>query len=342
MKKSIAKACLTGVFLSFLLNTTVQASSGTVTGDRVNVRISPSTTSMVLVQKNSGEKVTILSKEGDWYKILLGNNRTAFMSSTYIKEEVAVTTVSTTAVTEEIITLIDSVVNTTSDLNTNETPSSTEEITTPDVTDPNVSDPVAQVKVVTKMGLVTADILNLRSTPSLTTSTNIIAKLNANEKVTILKTEGDWYYISTSSKQEGYAFKDYVQISESATASGTTDIRTKMIDYAKQFLGNPYVYGGTSLTKGTDCSGFTMQIYKKFGYTLNRSSYTQRKNGTAISTAELKPGDLVFYGYAKAISHVAMYIGNGKIIHASTSSTGIIISNLYGSMPLIGCNRILQ
>lgn len=102
-----------------------------------------------------------------------------------------------------------------------------------------------------------------------------------------------------------------------------------VVAYAKQFLGNPYVWGGSSLTNGTDCSGFTMSVYAHFGYSLNRSSYTQVYNGTAVSLGALQPGDLLFYKYGgSTISHVAIYIGGGQIIHASTESTGIIISGM--------------
>lgn len=110
-----------------------------------------------------------------------------------------------------------------------------------------------------------------------------------------------------------------------ASGSGASAV----VAYAKQFLGNPYVYGGSSLTNGTDCSGFTMSVYAHFGYSLNRSSYTQVYNGRAVSMSSLLPGDLLFYKYnSSTISHVAMYIGGGQIIHASTPSTGIIISGM--------------
>lgn len=102
-----------------------------------------------------------------------------------------------------------------------------------------------------------------------------------------------------------------------------------VVAYAKQFLGNPYVYGGSSLTNGTDCSGFTMSVYAHFGYSLNRSSYTQVYNGRSVSMGSLQPGDLLFYNNGgSTISHVAIYIGGGQIIHASTESTGIIIGGM--------------
>lgn len=101
---------------------------------------------------------------------------------------------------------------------------------------------------------------------------------------------------------------------------GTTG--ADVVAYARQFLGNPYVYGGTSLTNGTDCSGFTMSVYAHFGVYLPHASSAQRYVGTAVSYSEAQPGDIICYS-----GHVALYMGGGKIIHASTSSTGIIIGN---------------
>lgn len=102
--------------------------------------------------------------------------------------------------------------------------------------------------------------------------------------------------------------------------------RTAIVAYAKQFLGNPYVYGGTSLTNGTDCSGFTQGIYKHFGITTGRTSRDQAANGRTIEISAAQPGDLLFYASGDYINHVALYIGDGKVIHASNSTTGIIIS----------------
>ena len=110
-------------------------------------------------------------------------------------------------------------------------------------------------------------------------------------------------------------------------------LRDDMVSYALQFVGNPYVYGGTSLTNGTDCSGFTMGIYKNFGMSISRTSREQATNGKSIRSSELKKGDLVFYASGGRINHVAMYIGNGKIVHASNSRTGIIVSNMNYRTP---------
>jgi cell wall-associated NlpC family hydrolase len=202
-------------------------------------------------------------------------------------------------------------------------------------------------------GKVTGDRVNVRSGPS--TSSSILDKFNTGDKIIIASKEGDWYKITLANNKIAFIYGEFVQpvdasqvivtaekpvVAESAT---TTDIRSNLVTFAKKYVGNPYVYGGTSLTNGTDCSGFTQSVYKNFGYSINRSSSSQYSNGKAVKVSELLPGDLVFFGYNGSISHVSIYIGDGKIVHASTSSTGIIVSGLYdrGNKPFIGCRRII-
>lgn len=96
----------------------------------------------------------------------------------------------------------------------------------------------------------------------------------------------------------------------------------EIASYACKFVGNPYVYGGTSLTNGADCSGFTMSVYKAFGYSIPRSSTAQRSAGKGVTYAEAQPGDIICYD-----GHVGIYIGGGKIVHASSAKTGIKVSN---------------
>jgi cell wall-associated NlpC family hydrolase len=115
---------------------------------------------------------------------------------------------------------------------------------------------------------------------------------------------------------------------EITTVPAEDALRAEIVEYACQFVGNPYVWGGTSLTKGADCSGFVMRIYEQFGYSLPRVSADQTKAGTRISVSDIQPGDLVFYG--NPVHHVAMYIGDGKIVHAANSRSGIVIGDLNG------------
>ena len=108
--------------------------------------------------------------------------------------------------------------------------------------------------------------------------------------------------------------------------------RQAVVDFALQFEGNPYVYGGTSLTNGADCSGFVMSVFANFGYSLPRVAADQCAASTRKDISQLEPGDLVFYGNGY-IDHVALYIGDGKIIHASGAATGIKISNYDYQQP---------
>lgn len=110
------------------------------------------------------------------------------------------------------------------------------------------------------------------------------------------------------------------------SAAVVSATRTAIVAYARQFLGCPYVYGGTSLTNGADCSGFTQGVYAHFGITVGRSSRDQAANGREIAVSAAQPGDLLFYASGDYINHVAMYIGDGKVIHASTPTTGITIA----------------
>ena len=127
--------------------------------------------------------------------------------------------------------------------------------------------------------------------------------------------------------------------SNSGSSSSTTDYGSgtgaQIAAYAQKFVGNPYVYGGTSLTNGTDCSGFTMSVYAQFGYSIPRTSSAQSTYGTSVSLSNVEPGDLIFYKNGGSVGHVAMYIGGGSVVHASNPSDGIKISSMYYRQP---CN----
>ncbi|MCH5275030.1 MAG: C40 family peptidase [Lachnospiraceae bacterium] len=185
---------------------------------------------------------------------------------------------------------------------------------------------------------------NLRVRDEASRDSAVLTQVPKGEELEVLEVLEDWVMVSIDG-DEAYVSADYVTVEEKLDTAitmselrygqGVSDLRVDIVEYAKQFLGNPYVYGGTSLTKGVDCSGFTMAVYKHFGITLSHHSGSQAKEGTKITADQLQPGDLVFYANsAGTINHVAMYIGNGQVIHASSAKTGIKISNYRYRTPV--------
>ncbi|MEF9954868.1 MAG: NlpC/P60 family protein [Clostridium sp.] len=144
--------------------------------------------------------------------------------------------------------------------------------------------------------------------------------------------------------QEGYIKVDeeeeegdeaILQAAPAAAETGDISARQQVVDYALQFVGGRYVYGGNDPHSGVDCSGFTRYVMQHgAGISLNRSSGSQASQGRSISAEEIQPGDLVFYSSGRRINHVALYIGNGQIVHASTARTGIKISNWTYRSPI--------
>ena len=139
---------------------------------------------------------------------------------------------------------------------------------------------------------------------------------------------GETYYGTTDSSTSSS-----VSYNTSSTGSGAG---SSVVDYATQFVGNPYVWGGTSLTNGADCSGFVQSVYANFGVSLPRTSYEQQNAGTEVSYADAQPGDLICYG-----GHVAIYMGNGQIVHASNSTDGIKISNDATYRTILSVRRLV-
>lgn len=196
-------------------------------------------------------------------------------------------------------------------------------------------------------GTINGDSVNVRKEPNLTSSK--IAKLNKGEQVDVYEKSGDWYKVKLTDGKNGWVFSQYIIVRDTLASRGSsgretnseepldkpepeTNIRTKLIDYAKKFLGVKYVYGKSS-PSGFDCSGFTQYVFKHFNIKLERSAKNQSKHGVKVSKNNLKTGDLVFFdtnGGLNDIRHVGIYIGNGKFIHASSGkSTGkVVISDM--------------
>ncbi len=124
--------------------------------------------------------------------------------------------------------------------------------------------------------------------------------------------------------------------SSSSSSSSGSGSGSSVVNYATQFVGNPYVWGGTSLTSGADCSGFVQSVYANFGVSLPRTSYEQQNAGTEVSYADAQPGDLICYG-----GHVAIYMGNGQIVHASNAKDGIKISNNAAYRTITSVRRLV-
>ncbi len=113
----------------------------------------------------------------------------------------------------------------------------------------------------------------------------------------------------------------------------SSSIRNEIVEYALEFEGNPYVWGGTSLTNGADCSGFAQSVFRDKGISIPRTSRAQAAGGKKVSLDNIKPGDLIFYRKNGTINHVALYIGDDKVISASSSSTGIRVSDYNYRQP---------
>ena len=195
---------------------------------------------------------------------------------------------------------------------------------------------------------VTTTTLYVREEPN--TDCSIVTSMPMGEELEVIEQLEGWIKVAIDS-DEGYVSADYVEVNtELPTAmtmtevrygQGVSDVRVDLVSYACQFVGNPYVWGGTSLTKGADCSGFVLSVFANYGVSLPHSSVAQSNSGTKISSSEAQPGDLFFYGNGSRINHVAIYIGNGQVVHASSPRTGIKISGAYYRNP-VKVVRILQ
>ncbi len=204
---------------------------------------------------------------------------------------------------------------------------------------------------------VTTETLRVRAAADI--NSDVITLVPQGEKLNVIEETDGWLKVSTD-EGEGYISTDYADVeavyqvaesieeeqqrlaeeaaeAEAKAEADTYNRRVEVVNYAMQFLGNPYVWGGTSLTNGIDCSGFTMQVYAHFGYSLPHYDVSQRSCGTAVdSLADALPGDLVFYS-----GHVAIYCGGGQVVHASNPRDGIKVSNAnYRSIVCI--RRIIQ
>ncbi|MCI8549467.1 MAG: SH3 domain-containing protein [Lachnospiraceae bacterium] len=215
------------------------------------------------------------------------------------------------------------------------------------------------LKIGKMFGYVEEGGLRVRSEP--TTESDIITTLWAGEKYTVVEQENGFVKLSLGDDDDGnpvvgYVAEEYVQVyvkfdkaisleeeqemieearrrEEEAEAAKKSSARNAVVAYAKQFIGNPYVWGGSSLTNGTDCSGFTRSVMANAGIGLSRTSSAQSHDGRRVPLDSVEPGDLIFYASGGRIYHVALYIGGGRVIHAIDEAHGIGISSMYWTTP---------
>ncbi|MBO5856722.1 MAG: SH3 domain-containing protein [Clostridia bacterium] len=300
--------------------------------DYVNVRSLPSEEGEIVGKLYDDSVGDFLEEVNGWYKIESGN------CVGYVKAEDCVTGEAANELAKEVGRR--TAIVTTETLNVRKEPNTEavvigqvpfEEVLT--VTDE--AGGWIQIKIEEGYGYVSAEYVTL--------STEFVkAESREEEKERLAKEEAERQAALEASRkaQEAAAqaaAEEAARIQEAAAALGYTDgnLGQQVADFALQFVGNPYVYGGTSLTNGADCSGFTLAVYSNFGVSLPHSAAAQNKKGTNVgSVANAIPGDLIYYS-----GHIGIYIGNEQIVHASNSRTGIIVSNVYYDK-VLGVRRI--
>ena len=280
-------------------------SNGIITGDYVRFRRGPGSDYSIIRTFDHGTAVNILGTEGDWvYCTIDGTN--GYVFSQYI-QAAAAQTPAPSAVPDAVQTVAEP--------------------------QPSVSPVSVPLSTAGSPGYIKGNNVRFRSGPDL--SADIIGELYYGNEVTITGSDGTWTSLICKG-QPGYVFSQYVapgalQTTSGGTAAPSSASGREIADYALQYVGTPYHWGGVDPSTGFDCSGFAYYVYKHFGYTLNRVASEQALNGRHVENTDLQPGDLIcFYSGGSYIGHVGIYIGNNMFVHAATSSTGVISSELTG------------
>lgn len=280
--------------------------------DYVNVRSMPSEEGEIVGKLYDKSVGTFLEEENGWYKIHSGN------CEGYVKGEFCVTGEDAVELAKKVGTRI-ATVNTTTLKVREEASMEASVLGLVPIEEQLVVieelDGWVKVDIEEGFGYVSTEFVNL--------STEFVKAESKAEEEARLKKEAEERRLAQEAASKS-AKKSSKKSGTSITASATGSAEGQAVaNYGLQFVGNPYVYGGSSLTNGTDCSGFVMSVYKNFGVSLPHSSAADRKVGYDVGGLDnAQPGDIVCYS-----GHVALYIGNGQIVHASTSKTGIIVSN---------------
>lgn len=282
-----------------------------VTAETLNVRAEDSTESDVVTLSDEGDAFTVLEQQGDWVKVAASEDVVGYVAKDYVYVDYIYET-AVTIEEEEAAAQAEA-----------EAQAAAE------------AEAAAQAEAETQTQTTEATTQAPQTTEATTQApqTTEAATTEAPKKKEEKKEEKKETVDSTD-----VVVSDESSSTETVKQESTSTSGQAIADYAVQFVGNPYKYGGTSLTNGADCSGFVQSVYKHFGYSLPRVAADQAGAGTKVSTSNLQPGDLLFYhGYG----HVAIYIGGGQVVHASNAATGIKISK-YNYSPIDKAVRIVK
>lgn len=319
-KSGVGESFVNAQFIS------IYQTDATCIEESVNVRSGPSTSDSVLGVAKKGQVFVTTGKCGEWYQIKFNGN-TGYIYRDYMQGSLLKYLANVQAAA----------------------PAKAQAV------------PVSQTSVANVYTVVEATSLNMRAEAD--GSSTVLKALPNGYFLTVNGYKDGWIEVTDDSDTRGYVKAEYISIkngkkpSNASAQAVITPIEyhndgpvqaTDVIEYSKQFIGTPYVWGGTSLTAGVDCSGFIYSVYNNFGIKLNRTSRDMFTQGTPIEKENLAPADLLFFnsGGDSAISHVAMYIGDGKYIHSTNGSgNGVVISSLddaYSVKTYVGARRILN
>lgn len=326
-KNGVTDAFISSDFIS------IYQTDATCIGENVNVRTSPSPTATVIGTATKGQVFVTSGKSNDWFQVNF-NGQTGYIKSEFMQGS--------------LLNYLPVV----------QAPTASSEVTAEVPASTSTDDIYAVVEVSS---------LNLRA--DATTESEVIRSLPAGYNLTVSGYKDGWVIVEDDDNNKGYVKAEYITLKNGSKPdnnspskdnsnfdfeyektyeyNGPVDV-AELIEYSKQYIGTPYVWGGTDLTAGVDCSGFIYSVYSHFGITLNRTSRDMFTQGTPVSKTELVPGDLLFFntGGDSVISHVGMYIGEGEYIHSTNGAgNGVTISSLGDSYSLntyVGAKRILE
>lgn len=300
----------------------------------VNIRSTGSEEGEILGKLYNNSAATILEKSGEWYKVKSGN------VTGYIKAEFLVTGIEAEQLANEVQTRIAKVTTTT--LKVREKASTDATILTlvangDELVVKKELDGWVKVELEeSKEGYLSAEYVELKSAFEEAVSIEEEQERLAEEQAALASEQQRAATGQSQNTNSSNQAKSSNSSNKSINAenTSTSSIRSKIVAYARSFEGNPYVWGGTSLTNGADCSGFTQSVFRDNGISIPRTSRTQAVGGRRISVDSMQPGDLIFYARNGTINHVGIYIGNGKVISASSPETGIRITSYNYRTPV--------